>query len=350
MQRLLYSQLVQMYCILSLAFYMGHLMPYRLRMSVFSCWALPVWGGIVWYLFTLIYNCITIYFIYNKLPRLIKFLPLLIIGYFCLVPYSISLIHENGWKSSIVINNFVVEGIPLIALGWNIRPLTKWNINWKVWAFFSQWYLPLRQYLRHVQPVKFCTHGFRFIFHHPTNYLHNDGSSDISAIQMAFRLAVHCRAEICDIYIYISFHLGKHKIITQYNKRYPIYGFGSFFSALILSVIHVDVMKPLFLILKSMSDIVVASDCNYLHLVSICAVSLLRQTPVKVCTFTYLVMELILRISKNLQTIVEGYRGKLSSLSHRKFKRERLMTDVPETIFSYVICRRLQVPYCLQFG
>lgn len=26
-------------CILSLAFYMGHLMPYRLRMSVFSCWA-----------------------------------------------------------------------------------------------------------------------------------------------------------------------------------------------------------------------------------------------------------------------------------------------------------------------
>lgn len=61
-------------------------------------------------------------------------------------------------------------------------------------------------------------------FHHPTNYLHNDGSSDISAIQMAFRLAVHCRAEICDIYIYISFHLGKHKIITQYNKRYPIYG------------------------------------------------------------------------------------------------------------------------------
>ena len=71
-------------------------------------------------------------------------------------------------------------------------------------------------------------------------------------------------------------------------------------------------MKPLFFNIKSMSDIVVASDCNYLHLVSICAVSLLRQTPVKVCTFTYLVMELILRISKNLQTIVEGYRGKLS--------------------------------------
>lgn len=175
----------------------------------------PVWGGIVWYLFTLIYSCITIYFIYNKLPRLIKFLPLLIIGYFCLVPYSISLIHENGWKSSIVINNFVVEGIPLIALGWNIRPLTKWNINWKVWAFL-QWYLPLRQYLRHVQPVKFCTHGFRFIFHHPTNYLHNDGSSDISAIQMAFRLAVHCRAEICDIYIYIYHSSG------QTQNHYPV--------------------------------------------------------------------------------------------------------------------------------
>lgn len=76
----------------------------------------------------------------------------------------------------------------------------------------------------------------------------------------------------------------------------------AFFSALILSVIHVDVMKPLFLY-KYMSDIVVASDCNYLHLVSICAVSLFETTPVKVCTFTYLVMELILRISKTCKPL-----------------------------------------------
>lgn len=97
----------------------------------------PIWETVIWYLFALIYSCISIKFIYNKWPWLIKFLPLLLIGYFCMVPYSVTIIQQYGWHGSIVTNNFILEGIPLIALGWNMHPLTKWKINWKTWVLFA---------------------------------------------------------------------------------------------------------------------------------------------------------------------------------------------------------------------
>lgn len=43
-------------------------------------------GGVVWYLFALIYSCIIINYIYKKKACIIKFLPFLIIGYYCLIP------------------------------------------------------------------------------------------------------------------------------------------------------------------------------------------------------------------------------------------------------------------------
>ncbi len=183
----------------------------------------PVWGVIVWYLFTLIYSCITIYFIYNKLPRLIKFLPLLIIGYFCLVPYSISLIHENGWKSSIVINNFVVEGIPLIALGWNIRPLIKWNINWKVWTFFAMVFTITAIF--EARAASQILHSWIQVYFSTIPQTICIMMAALTFPQYKWRLGwLSTAGQKYATYIYISFHLGKHKIITQYNRRYPIYG------------------------------------------------------------------------------------------------------------------------------
>ena len=37
----------------------------------------PIWGGVVWYLFALIYSCIIINYIYKKKACIIKFLPFL---------------------------------------------------------------------------------------------------------------------------------------------------------------------------------------------------------------------------------------------------------------------------------
>lgn len=150
----------------------------RLGMSVYNFWGHPS-GGVVWYLFALIYSCIIINFIYKKKACIIKFLPLLIIGYYCLIPYSISLIPEYGWRSALVTNNFLFEGIPFITLGWSIRSLTKWNVSWKTWMFL-RWYLLLQQCLRLVWQIGSYTHGFSYFFHYTPNCLHNDGSLDIS--------------------------------------------------------------------------------------------------------------------------------------------------------------------------
>ena len=210
----------------------------------------PVWGGIVWYLFTLIYSCITIYFIYNKLPRLIKFLPLLIIGYFCLVPYSISLIHENGWKSSIVINNFVVEGIPLIALGWNIRPLTKWNRNWKVWAFFAMVFTITAIF--EARAASQILHSWIQVYFSTIPQTICIMMAALTFPQYKWRLGwLSTAGQKYATYIYIyHFIWANTKSLPSTINDTPYMVWFAFFSALILSVIHVDVMKPLFFNIK----------------------------------------------------------------------------------------------------
>lgn len=80
-----------------------------------------------------------------------------------------------------------------------------------------------------------------------------------------------------------------------------------------------------------MLNIVIASDCNYLHLVSTCAVSLFETNPDEKLHIHLLsnggdVVDL-----RALKTIIEGYQGYLSVYPIENL-RERLTVDIPSTI------------------
>ena len=80
-----------------------------------------------------------------------------------------------------------------------------------------------------------------------------------------------------------------------------------------------------------MSDVVIASDRNYLHLVSTCAVSLFETNPGEKFHLHLLSNGLDMRELEALKTIVEGYQGQLSVYPIENL-RKRLTVDVPSTI------------------
>ena len=80
-----------------------------------------------------------------------------------------------------------------------------------------------------------------------------------------------------------------------------------------------------------MSDVVLASDRNYLHLVSTCVVSLFETNPDEKLHIHLLSNGIDVVDLGALKTIVEGYRGQLSVYPIENL-RERLTVDVPSTI------------------
>ncbi|KAB4219475.1 acyltransferase [Bacteroides uniformis] len=205
----------------------------------------PIWGGVVWYLFALIYSCIIINYIYKKKACIIKFLPFLIIGYYCLIPYSVSLIPEYGWRSCLVTNNFLFEGIPFIALGWNIRSLTKWNINWKTWAFFA---------LVFTVTAIFEARLANRVLHSWIQLLFSTIPQTICIMMAALTfpqykwrlgwLSTAGRKYATYIYIF-HFIWADTKSLPSKIDNTPYMVWFAFFAALILSVIYVDAVKPL---------------------------------------------------------------------------------------------------------
>ena len=202
-------------------------------------------GGGVWYLFALIYSCIIINYIYKKKACIIKFLPFLIIGYYCLIPYLVSLIPEYGWRSCLVTNNFLFEGIPFIALGWNIRSLTKWNINWKTWAFFA---------LVFTVTAIFEARLANRVLHSWIQLLFSTIPQTICIMMAALTfpqykwrlgwLSTAGRKYATYIYIF-HFIWADTKSLPSKIDNTPYMVWFAFFAALILSVIYVDTVKPL---------------------------------------------------------------------------------------------------------
>ena len=80
-----------------------------------------------------------------------------------------------------------------------------------------------------------------------------------------------------------------------------------------------------------MSDIVIASDRNYLHLVSTCVVSLSETNPDEKLHIHLLSNGIDVVDLGSLKTVVERYRGKLSVYPIENL-RKRLTVDVPSTI------------------
>lgn len=205
----------------------------------------PIWGGVVWYLFALIYSCIIINFIYKKKACIIKFLPLLIIGYYCLIPYSISLIPEYGWRSALVTNNFLFEGIPFITLGWSIRSLTKWNVSWKTWMFFA---------LVFTVTAVFEARMANRILHSWIQLLFSTIPQTVCIMMAALTfpqdkwrlgwLSTAGRKYATYIYIF-HFIWADTKSLPSAIDNTPYMVWFTFSAALILSVIYVDVVKPL---------------------------------------------------------------------------------------------------------
>lgn len=80
-----------------------------------------------------------------------------------------------------------------------------------------------------------------------------------------------------------------------------------------------------------MLNIVIASDCNYLHLVSTCVVSLFETNSDEKLHIHLLSNGVDVADLGALKTIIEGYRGQLSVYPIENL-RERLTVDVPSTI------------------
>lgn len=80
-----------------------------------------------------------------------------------------------------------------------------------------------------------------------------------------------------------------------------------------------------------MLNIVIASDCNYLHLVSTCVVSLFETNSDEKLYIHLLSNGVDVADLGALKTIIEGYRGQLSVYPIENL-RERLTVDVPSTI------------------
>lgn len=238
-------QSVLIFCISSLTACMERLKFHQFGTYACNCWGHLSGGGVVWYLFVLIYSCIIINYIYKKKACIIKFLPFLIIGYYCLIPYSVSLIPEYGWRSCLVTNNFLFEGIPFIALGWNIRSLTKWNINWKTWAFFA---------LVFTVTAIFEARLANRVLHSWIQLLFSTIPQTICIMMAALTfpqykwrlgwLSTAGRKYATYIYIFHFIWADTKSLLSKIDNT-PYMVWFAFFAALILSVIYVDTVKPL---------------------------------------------------------------------------------------------------------
>lgn len=176
---------------------------------------------------------------------MIKFLPLLIIGYYSVLPYSLSLISEYGWKYSILTNNFLLEGIPLVALGWNLYVFLIKNINWKLWMLFVLIFT-----ISAVFEARFVCR----ILHFWIQLYLSTIPQTICIIMSALTIPQnkYCLKFLSTLgkkyaaYIYIFHFIGADtKSLPSVIDNTPYMVWFAFFVALFLSIVYVDFVKPL---------------------------------------------------------------------------------------------------------
>jgi len=175
----------------------------------------------------------------------IKLLPFLLIGYFLIIPYSVSLLHEYGWRSFIVTNNFLLLGIPMITIGWNLRSLKSWKVDWKIWALLALVFTAIA--IIEARWANKILHSWIQLYFSTIPQTVCIMMASLTFPQDKWRLgwlSIAGRKYSTYIYIFHTIWISNKTMLTAINDT-PVMTWFVFFSSLIIAVLYVDCVKPL---------------------------------------------------------------------------------------------------------